>query len=80
MYPILVILCPIYFHDANREKRSVFCGLATAMHHCIYLQTMSISMYFGVSWLDPRLRINETAVEWREVKTGPKDVRIASAI
>jgi len=36
-------------------------------------QTMSISMYFGVSWLDPRLRINETAVEWREVKTGPKD-------
>jgi len=37
-------------------------------------QTMSISMYFGVSWLDPRLRINETAVEWREVKTGPKDV------
>jgi len=36
-------------------------------------QTMSISMYFGVSWLDPRLKINETATEWREVKTGPKD-------
>lgn len=36
-------------------------------------QTMSISMYFGVSWLDPRLNINETAKEWREVKTGPKD-------
>ena len=35
---------------------------------------MSISMYFGVSWLDPRLNINESAVEWREVKTGPKDV------
>ena len=36
---------------------------------------MSISMYFGVSWLDPRLNINDSAVEWREVKTGPKDVR-----
>jgi len=36
-------------------------------------QTMSISMYFGVSWLDPRLTINYTASEWREVKTGPKD-------
>ena len=37
-------------------------------------QTMSISMYFGVSWLDPRIKINDTATEWREVKTGPKDV------
>ena len=37
-------------------------------------QTMSISMYFGVSWLDPRLQVNETAAEWTEVKTGPKDV------
>ena len=37
-------------------------------------QTMSISMYFGVSWLDPRIKINDTANEWREVKTGPKDV------
>lgn len=36
-------------------------------------QTMSISMYFGVSWLDPRIKINDTATEWREVKTGPKD-------
>jgi hypothetical protein len=35
---------------------------------------MSISMYFGVSWLDPRLAINETAIEWTEVKTGPKNV------
>ena len=32
-------------------------------------------MYFGVSWLDPRLQVNETAAEWTEVKTGPKDVR-----
>ena len=31
-------------------------------------------MYFGVSWLDPRIKINDTATEWREVKTGPKDV------
>ena len=38
------------------------------------LQTMSISMYFGVSWLDPRLNINHSATEWYEVKTGPKDV------
>ena len=35
---------------------------------------MSISMYFGVSWLDPRLQVNETAAEWTEVKTGPRDV------
>ena len=35
---------------------------------------MSISMYFGVSWLDPRLNINDSATEWTEVKTGPKDV------
>lgn len=36
-------------------------------------QTMSISMYFGVSWLDPRLQINASAKEWTEVKTGPKN-------
>merc|ERR1712008_201932 len=36
-------------------------------------QTMSISMYFGVSWLDPRIKINDTATEWRAEKTGPKD-------
>lgn len=35
---------------------------------------MSISMYFGVSWLDPRLNINDSATEWRAEKTGPKDV------
>ena len=33
-------------------------------------------MYFGVSWLDPRLVINETATEWTEVKTGPKNVSL----
>ena len=26
--------------------------------------------------MDPRLQINETAAEWTEVKTGPKDVSI----
>ena len=32
-------------------------------------------MYFAVSWLEPRLVINTTATEWREMKTGPNDVR-----
>lgn len=41
---------------------------------CYFFQTMSISMYFGVSWLDPRLQINASAKEWTEVKTGPKNV------
>ena len=39
---------------------------------------MSISMYFGVSWIDPRLQINATAPEWTEARTGPKDVRTFS--
>jgi len=34
-------------------------------------QTMSISMYFAVSWLEPRLQINESAIEWTEDRTGP---------
>merc|ERR1712106_694742 len=34
-------------------------------------QTMSISMYFAVSWLEPRLQINESAPEWTEDRTGP---------
>ena len=50
--------------------------LIVQSNYYITLQTMSISMYFGVSWLDPRLQINETAAEWTEVKTGPKDVSI----
>jgi len=40
-----------------------------------FAQTMSMAMYFGVSWLDPRLEINDSATEWTEVKTGPKNVR-----
>jgi len=34
-------------------------------------QTMSISMYFAVSWLEPRLQINNSATEWTEDRTGP---------
>ena len=34
---------------------------------------MMIHMYFAVMWLEPRLVINETAVEWDEDRTGPKD-------
>jgi len=36
-------------------------------------QSMMISMYFAVSWTEPRLMINETATEWTEERTGPKD-------
>ena len=35
---------------------------------------MSVSMYFAVSWLEPRLQINESASEWFEDRTGPKNV------
>ena len=35
---------------------------------------MSISMYFAVSWLEPRLKINQTASEWSEARTGPTNV------
>jgi len=34
-------------------------------------QSMMISMYFAVSWLEPRLKINSSAVEWGEDRTGP---------
>ena len=37
-------------------------------------QTMSISMYFAVSWLEPRLQINSSASEWTEDRTGPLNV------
>ena len=30
-------------------------------------------MYFGVSWIEPRLKINDSASEWTEIKTGPPD-------
>ena len=39
-------------------------------------QSMTINMYFAVSWLEPRLVINETAVEWDEDRTGPKNVKM----
>ena len=37
---------------------------------------MMIHMYFAVMWLEPRLVINESAVEWDEDRTGPKDVSV----
>jgi len=36
-------------------------------------QSMMIHMYFAVMWVEPRLEINLTAVEWDEERTGPKD-------
>lgn len=36
-------------------------------------QIISISMYFAVSWFEPRLKINQTAVEWTEARTGPRN-------
>ena len=36
-------------------------------------QSISISMYFGVRWFEPRLVINETAEDWTEPKLGPDD-------
>ena len=41
-------------------------------------QTMSISMYFAVSWLEPRLLINSSATEWTEDRTGPLNVSATS--
>ena len=37
-------------------------------------QSMMIHMYFAVKWMEPRLVINESAVEWEEDRTGPKNV------
>ena len=36
-------------------------------------QSISVSMYFGVRWFEPRLVINETAEDWTEPKLGPDD-------
>ena len=41
---------------------------------------MSVSMYFAVSWLEPRLQINESASEWFEDRTGPKNVSTFKSI
>ena len=34
-------------------------------------QTITISMYLIVSWLEPRLEINSTAEDWKELQSGP---------
>ena len=36
-------------------------------------QSISVSMYFGVRWFEPRLIINESAEDWTEPKLGPDD-------
>ena len=41
---------------------------------------MVISMYFAVSWEEPRMVINESAVEWRDARTGPTDVRATDSL
>lgn len=46
----------------------------------MFFQSMMVSMYFAVSWLEPRLQINDTAQEWIEDRTGPKDVSSFNAL
>jgi hypothetical protein len=36
-------------------------------------QTVTLAMYFGIVWMEPRLLINDTATEWTEFKFGPPD-------
>ncbi len=36
-------------------------------------QTLTLAMYFGIVWMEPRLLINDTATEWTEFKFGPPD-------
>jgi len=65
-----------YFHLANRvlpwdyDFRFVIEEISNINDKA---QTMSISMYFAVSWMEPRLQINESATEWSEAITGPKN-------
>ena len=43
-------------------------------------QSVSLSMYFSVSWFDPRIVINETHKAWNEIQLGPSDeVTISSS-
>ena len=49
-------------------------GLPEKCNSSCFFQSMMISMYFAVSWLEPRLQINNTAVEWGEDRTGPMNV------
>ena len=36
-------------------------------------QYISMSMYFAVKWFEPRLKINESAPSWSNVKMGPEE-------
>ena len=42
------------------------------------ISNMSVYRYFAVSWFEPRLRINKSASEWTEDRTGPLNVNISS--
>ena len=44
-------------------------------------QTVRLSMYFNVRWLEPRIVINESAVDWNDTKYGlPGSVNVAPEI
>jgi hypothetical protein len=59
------------------DEDDIFVYFSEELMNIFFLaQTMSISMYFAVSWIEPRLRINESAPEWFEDRTGPQDVSI----
>ena len=59
---------------------SVFVPLANWRRTTLKIfQTLSFAMYFAVSWLEPRLIVNETAPEWTVEKTGPKDVSLLTS-
>ena len=58
----------------------IISDLSTHPHphpHNLNLQSMVISMYFAVAWEEPRMVINESAVEWRDARTGPTDVSLS---
>ena len=40
-------------------------------------QTIKLSMYFVIKWLEPRLNINEDASEWNQIKTNKKQISVS---
>ena len=44
-------------------------------------QTVSISMYFVIAWLEPRLKINSSAADWNDTKFGsPDEVNVSPEV
>ena len=42
------------------------------------MQTVRISMYFSIKWLEPRIMINETSADWSDITYGqPDSIEIA---